>query len=254
VTTTATALPPDVDRYAAQVAHEVADELGEQLVGVWLVGSAALRDLDPRRSDVDVQAVSTGHLPPARLRRLAARIEHPRLPCPARGLEFVLYAAGDLAVPDGPRFSLNLNGGPRMAHHLALDPADDPRFWFVVDTAIARQSGVSLLGPPPAAVFPELPVRRVATAVLEALDFHAGLGDPDQTLLSACRAWAWASDRVWRSKGDSARWAARRLPDPSAVERALRRRDGGDGAAPTAAEVDEVLTAARAALDRLAES
>jgi hypothetical protein len=232
-----------------EVAGRVRDALGDRLVGVWLVGSGALDDYDPRRSDVDVQAVATTVLPVPERRELVARLEHAALPIPARGLEFVLYAREDLVAADGPRFQLNLNTGPRMDHHVAYEPHEDPGFWFVIDTSITRQHGIPLLGPPAPDVFPEPPRERVITALLEALDFFASdPGARDQTLLSACRTWAWATDGVWRSKGDSARWALPRLADPGPVARALRRRDGEPADPPTEDDVATVLTAARSAL------
>lgn len=164
----------------------------------------------------------------------------------------MLYAEEDLAAPGGPLFQLNLNTGPRMAHHVAYDAHDDPRFWFTIDVSIARQGGRALVGPP-AAVFPEPPRQLLATAVLDALDFYAGAPDAmDQALLSACRAWAWVVDGVWRSKGDSARWAMRRLPDPHPIERALRRRDGKPADPPGHKDVDLTLASARAALAAVA--
>src|SRR3712207_1407639 len=212
-----------LDSYVSEVARRVHDALGSRLVGVWLVGSAALQDYDPQRSDVDVQAVATERLPLPQRRHLAGRLEHATLPNPARGLEFVLYADGDLAAAGGPRYQLNLNTGPRMDHHLAYEADDDPRFWFTIDVSIARQSGRALIGPPAAAVFPELGRELLATAVLEALDFYAGApGDLDAALLSACRAWAWAVDGMWRSKGDSARWVMERVADPSPDRKSTR--------------------------------
>src|SRR3954447_3371345 len=130
-------LPVDVD----PVARRVHNALRGRLVGVWLVGSAALDDYDPRRSDADVQAVATERLSLSERRALAAELEHEALPTPGRGLEFVLYAAEDLEAAGGPRFQLNLNPGPRMEHHVAYDAEEDPRFWFTIDVSIARQSG-----------------------------------------------------------------------------------------------------------------
>jgi hypothetical protein len=248
--TWATTLPEPgspLQPYLAEVARRVREVVGDRLVGIWLLGSAALQDFDPRRSDVDVQAVATERVPLAQRRELAARLEG--LPVPARGLEFVLYARDDLAGADGPRFQLNLNTGPRMDHHVAYDADDDPGFWFVIDTSIARQHAVPLGCPPAAEVFPEPARDRVVTALLEAIDFFRALpGATDQTALSACRAWAWATDGVWRSKGASARWAMPRLADPGPLARVLRRRNGEPTDPLTPEEAGPVLAAARRAL------
>ena len=236
-----------------EVARRVREALGERLIGVWLVGSAALDDYDPRRSDIDVQAVATERLASDERRALVGHLEHEALPNPARGLEFVLYARDELADPAGPRFQINLNTGERMEHHVAYDAGEDPRFWFTLDVSIARQRAVPLIGPPAEQVFPELPESLVAGAVLEGLEWYRRApGAPDQALLSACRAWAWAGDRRWRSKAESARWALSRLKDPSPVERALLRRDGKPAIAPTPHEIDAVIARARAALAGIA--
>jgi hypothetical protein len=239
-----------LDAYVAHLARRVQGVAGDRLVGVWLLGSAALHDYDPVRSDIDVQAVTTERLGRAERERLVGRLVHEALPNPARGLEFVLYAREDLADAAGPRLQLNLNTGARMERHVAYDAGEEPQFWFTIDASIARQHGRPLVGPPAAEVFPEPPRRLVVTALLEALDFYAELaGAPEQRLLSACRTWAWADDGKWRSKGDSARWAMQRLSDARPVERALRLRDGEAVLPLTREEVDAVVGCARAALE-----
>jgi hypothetical protein len=216
---------------------------------VWLFGSAALGDFARDRSDIDVQAVSATRLPRVTRERLAAELDYDALPCPARKLEFVLYAVDDLRDPSGPAFQLNLNTGRGLSRHISFDQGDEPRFWFVIDIAIGREHGVALAGPPAPSVFPELPRRLVIDALATALDWYESSSDsPAQTILSACRTWAWASDGRWRSKLDSAHWARDRLADPTPVEAALRARDDPGAAAPTAHGVVLVVDRARAAL------
>jgi predicted nucleotidyltransferase len=237
------------DPYPQAVRARLEAHLGDRLVAAWLAGSAALGDFDAARSDVDIQAVASERLGEDERLALAAALAHEALPVPARGLEFVLYAREDLDDPAGPAFQLNLNTGARMDHHVALRPREDPRFWFVVDVSIARQRALPLAGAAPAEVLPEPPRALVAASLAQALswyDEHGGA--PVQTLLSACRTWAWATDGRWRSKGESARWAAGRLEDGEPVLRALRLRDGGPGEAPSEDEVAVVLRAARRAL------
>ena len=245
-----------VDAASAAYVHAVARRLrvalGDRLIGAWVVGSAALGDFDPRRSDLDVQALADVRPPRRELEALAARLSHPALPCPARGLELVLYPREGLEDPRGPAFALNLNTGPQMEQHVALDPDEDPRFWLVVDVSIARRHAIPLRGPSAAAAFPEPPRALVVASLREALDWYdAHGGSPAQTILGACRTWAWATDGRWRSKGQSAQWARERLADPGPVDRALRARDGtGDEAPPGDADVAAVLEPARIALEQ----
>jgi hypothetical protein len=147
----------DVAAYLRELTARLNAVLGDRLVAAWLIGSSALDDFDVRRSDIDVQAICAVRPARAELERLAALLSHDALPCPARGLEFVLYARADLADPRGPGFVLNLNTGGAMRHHVGLDPDAEPRFWFTLDVAIARDHARPLAGAPPAAVVPTLP-------------------------------------------------------------------------------------------------
>jgi hypothetical protein len=145
---------PDLGGYLRELTARLVAILDDRLVGAWVVGSSALGDFDARRSDVDVQAVCSTRPARAELEELTRLLSHEALPCPVRGLEFVLYARADLADPSGPAFVLNLNTGAGMRHHVGLDPGAEPRFWFTLDVAIAREHAHRLAGAPPAEVLP----------------------------------------------------------------------------------------------------
>ncbi len=238
--------------YLRELVRRVENALSERLIGVWLVGSAALGDFDPRRSDLDVQAIAVERLPEAELTSLATDLSHESLPCPARALEFVLYARDGLTDPDGPAFQLNLNTGSEMSSHIGLDPRAERRFWFVVDVAIARGNAVPVVGPPAAAAWPELPRAMVAMALREALEWYAAEdGSGVGALLAACRSLAWATDGVWRSKRDAAEWARGRIPEES-VDIALASREQASVRHLDPRQLAAVLELARAALDEAA--
>ena len=196
-----------VDDYLGELVAVLRRELGERLVGAWLFGSAALGDFDPARSDVDVQAVATERLP--RGERLALADALAAVPCPVRGLEFVLYAREDLGeqIPQ-----LNLNHGPRMEHRLDLEVPAAEWFWFTIDVAIGREHGRALAGPPARVVFPAPTDERIAAALRAALAFHPA---------AAPRAWAWAVERRWLTKPQAERWAAQRLGGEAEAQRVV---------------------------------
>jgi hypothetical protein len=217
-------LRPDVATYASDVADRVKWRLGADLVGIWLFGSIALGDYDPSSSDIDIQAVARGVLPREQRLALAEALSHRALPCPARGLEFVLYAEDQL---DPPRFQLNLNTGGGIEEHVALDADEDPRFWFVIDLAIGRAHGVPLAGPAPADVLPDVLRPDALAALADALSwFDNNEGHSAQTVLSACRAWAYAAEDAWLSKTAAATWARERSDDAALIDRALELRSG----------------------------
>jgi hypothetical protein len=72
------------------------------------------------------------------------------------------------------------------------------------------------------------------------LVWWAGYDGP-QAIIAACRAWAWALEGRWLSKGDAAAWAAARLDNPAPIAKALAQR--ADPAEPplSPAEVEAVL-------------
>jgi hypothetical protein len=163
----------------------------------------------------------------ARREAIVAALDHDALPCPARGLELVVYDAAGLASPDGPAYLINLNTGARMDRHVSFDPRENPRFWFVLDVAIGRELGRALLGPPPHELFPALPDDLVRRAALDSLDWWwAHGGHRAAAVLAACTAWRWTAGEGWASKSAAARWAAARLADPAVVLAALDRREG----------------------------
>jgi hypothetical protein len=206
---------PAVADYLAELTRRLDEQLGERLAGAWLGGSGALGDFDATRSDIDVQAVATARLSRDQLERLASALSHPSLECPARGLEFVLYARQDLRDPHGPAFQLNLNTGPRMVQHAGYDPGAEPRFWFTLDVAIAREHARPLAGVAPAELLPALPRPLVLAALRDSLAWFRE-HDPAGAVLAACRAWAWTAEGRWLSQGRRGRVGGRPPGGPRA--------------------------------------
>jgi hypothetical protein len=244
-----------VEAYLEALVATLDAQLGTRLVGVWLFGSAALGDFDSRRSDLDVQAVSSVPLTLSERALLTAALSHETLACPVRGLEFVLYPREELAEPRGPAFQLNLNTGRAMTPHVGYTAADEPRFWFVLDVAIGREHGRTLAGPAASDVFPLMPRSLILGALREALTWQRQ-HDPTgvSAVLAACRAWAWAADGRWLTKAEAAAWAGERLDDPTPVTLALARRC--DAALPplTTSQVDPVVARAELAIERSASN
>jgi len=219
-----------IREYLDELTWRLQAQLGDRLVAAWQVGSGALGDFDQLRSDIDVQALSAP-LQRAELEALAATLTD--VPCPVRGLEFVLYA-------EPPRFALNLNTGPGMTHHEGYDPDAEERFWFVLDVAIARANAVPLASPHPGAVLPELPRSLLLTAHVESLAWWRE-HDAAQAVLAACRAWAWASEGRFLSKGEAASWASTRIDDAVPIAKALAKRVDAAAPGPTPDDVAAIL-------------
>ena len=161
--------------------------------------------------------------------RLVEALRHERFPCPARGLEFVLYCldAVRTASPQAA-FELNLNTGERMPFRVDYEPRADEEHWFPIDRSILRERGVALSGPPPSEVFAPLPRGVLLQLVLDSIRWHAGgAARADDTVLNASRAWRFSREGVWSSKPDAGAWALTRgAPAVVAEALAARGRDG----------------------------
>jgi hypothetical protein len=210
--------------YVDELVARLRGVLGDELVGVYLIGSLALGGYEPGRSDVDVAVVVDAPLPAAVKEAVVAACRHEALPCPARKLELVVYAVGRMRA-----FELNLNTGAGEPLHAGFDAGAEPSFWFVLDLAIARVSGVAVVGPPASDVIPAASRSELVDAVRESLAWQAESGVPDDLVLNAARTRRFLEDGVWTSKKAAGAWALERLASPEVVAAALalRRRDPG---------------------------
>ena len=183
-------------------------------------------------------------------RAIVAAVRHESLPCPARGLELVLYPEETARVPTVEAgFLLNLNTGPGVPFRVDTEPGDVERHWFPLDRAIVRESGVALLGPPPSEVFAAIPRGVLLPAVREALVWHreSGRAADADSVLNACRSLRWLREDVWSSKSEAGAWAIESGVEPDLVAQALasRRAGGHLGRERVEGFLDAVLTEAR---------
>jgi len=236
---------PEITVFGGQVASVLARIVGDELVGIYFVGSVALGGYVPGESDVDIAAVSESALGEAQKHDVAAAIVEVSEVCPARGVEFTLYrreVAG--SRPQGAGFEVNANGGPRMATAVHLDATADQGFWYVLDRAIAHRSGLVITGPPPRTVFVDVPRRSLLEAMYASMAWHRVHEKATlYSVLNACRAWRFAEEDVLGSKLEGASWARARWPDTEVIDAAVALRRG-EGAALDQAAVDALLAAA----------
>jgi hypothetical protein len=220
-----------VDAYLAELARRARSVLGEPLVGVYAGGSLSLGAYEPGRSDIDVAVVVEGRLERAVKEELVAALRDEALPCPARGLELVVYSRAVVAAGAvGTDFELNLNTGRVMPFR--ADFAFDPEVgshWFAIDRAILRERGLTVTGPSAAEIFAEIPRSLLLPVVAESLRWHED-GDAlgDDAVLNACRALRYARTGSWASKPDAGRWALETgAGDSATIETAFDARAGG---------------------------
>ncbi|TNM60187.1 nucleotidyltransferase domain-containing protein [Streptomyces sp. NP160] len=235
-------MTPEVQRYLSDLVEAARSVLAGDLVGVYAAGSLALDAFHAGRSDIDVAVVCAGPLTDDTRRALVARWRHSALPCPARGLELVVYT--DAVARSGtaePGFELELNDGPAMDFRQTLHPRDrrpaDGTFWYGLDRSILHQSGRVLAGPPAAEVFTDLSETDLRGLLVDSLQWWMALPAPagggpaagaDDAVLGACRALVRVREGVWRSKVDAGRrLVATGSPSAEVIEQSVAARTAG---------------------------
>ena len=228
-----------VRQYLGAVVQVAGDVLGADLVGCYAAGSLALGGYQPGRSDIDVAVVCAGALTDGHKRTLVARWE--ALPCPARGVELVVYGRAVAASGTAdPGFEVELNAGTglprRVTWSAALRPAADGLFWYGLDRSILHQSGLALWGPPAAEVFADLGDADLRRLLVESVhwwrDRVPAAGDvpaagAEEMVLGACRALVKARCGVWLSKAGAGRRLAGAGFGTALIGRCLAARHGG---------------------------
>lgn len=225
------------EAYLAELASRVQAVLGDELVGVYAGGSYALGEYEQGRSDLDVAAVSRTVVPAGRAGELVAAIRHEALPCPARGLEFVLYPLDvTRSGTTEAGFSLNLNTGAGMPFRVEYEPRPDEAHWFPIDRSILAERGLALVGPPAREVFAPIPKQALLPVLVKSLEWHGGgAARPDDVVLNAARSLRFALEGSWSSKREAGRWALATL-DAEVVPDALAARAGDGHVDPAEAE------------------
>jgi hypothetical protein len=195
--------------YLDEVVRRLQELLGPELVGVYAGGSWALGGYEPGRSDLDVAVVVRRPLTEEVAKRLVAELRHEVLPCPARGLELVVYtkrAAGTPTVEPG--FELNLNTGRGLMFRADREPQPGERHWFAIDRSVLSEHGVALFGPPAADAFrPIAPedMRPVLADVLRWYKREAPEGE--DAVLNVGRSLCFVRDGIWLPKPALRAWA-----------------------------------------------
>ncbi len=248
-------IPEETVEYLDELVARLRAVLGGDLVGVYAGGSLALGGYDERRSDVDVSVVTRGAPEQAVKEKLAASVRQESLPCPARGLELVVYTAESAGLPTpAAGYELNLNTGRAMPFHVSFAPGDgEAEHWYGIDRAVIHEHGRALFGPPAVRVF-AAPSRSMVLALLaQSIRWHehAGVARDDDAVLNACRALRYAAEGRWTSKPDAGEWARTRGADGALVADALAARPGS-GERLEAARVGRFLEVARRSLEEAA--
>jgi len=203
--------------HVVQVVRRVLDD---DVVGVWLYGSAVVDGLRPA-SDLDVFVMTRRPMEPADRRALIDGL----LPIsgaraatgPARPIELTVVVQSEVRPWRYPPTMDFLYGEWLRTEFERSDPPSTarPNPDLAILITIVRRDGRSLLGPPPAAVFDPVPGADLQRA---SLDVIPGLladleSDTGNVLLTLARIWVTVGNGEIGSKDGAADWVLKRLPE-----------------------------------------
>jgi hypothetical protein len=202
--------PTAEQAYLEELTGRLVAICGDGLVGVYAGGSWALGGYEPGRSDLDVSAVVREPLGDETADRIVASLRHEVFPCPARGLELVVYTGAAAVAPSlEPAFELNLNTGAGLSFRADRAPQPGERHWFAIDRSVLARHGVTLLGPPASEVFAAVEPAVLRPLLADVLRWYER-EDPesDDAVLNAGRSLRFAREGVWLPKPALRSWAA----------------------------------------------
>ena len=222
-----------VQAYVQSLVRVCTDVLGEDLTSVWIVGSLVMRDFDMRRSDIDVLVTCATSVSRDAKEALARRLIHNTLPCPAHGVDLLIYVASELMeLRRTPRYEFSISSGLDWNDEIDLGGAYPGG---LIDLAAARAVGISVFGPGPRDVVGRCSEDWVLEELAHGVRWHTTrIHDPfhdptgSNAVLNGCRALHFLSHREFVSKSAGATWFLEKQAVPVVAE-ALAEREAGRG-------------------------
>jgi hypothetical protein len=201
---------PDLEiQYLKELVNILHGHFDDNIIGIYLFGSGSYGGYDHGKSDLDIQVVVKKSLCITERKKLVNLISHKNLACPARKLEFVCYPLSAVKpVLRTPKFDINYNTGALEKEHVCFSSDDEPSHWFLLDIAIGRELGHSLLGPAPGKIFGEVPKKWILEAMLDCIVWYEQHESTSVDLiLNTCRCWKFSETNHMCSKQDGLSWA-----------------------------------------------
>jgi hypothetical protein len=195
--------------YLEELVGRLQKLLGPELVGVYAGGSWALGGYQPGPSDLDVAVVVREALAEDDADRIVAKLRHEAFPCPARGLELVVYAEETARTPSvEPAFELNLNTGSGITFRADRVAQPGERQWFAIDRSVLAKHGIALFGPPPAEVFAPVAPDDLRPALADVLRWYEREApESKDAVLNAGRSLRFVREGIWLPKPALRAWA-----------------------------------------------
>jgi hypothetical protein len=195
--------------YLEELVGRLQELLGPELVGVYAGGSWALGGYVHGRSDLDVAVLVRVPLTDEVSDRIVADLRHEAFPCPARGLELVVYTEETARTPSlEPAFELNLNTGGGITFRADREAQPGERQWFAIDRSVLAEHGIALVGPPAADVFAPVARDDLRPALADVLRWYEREApESGDAVLNAGRSLLFMREGIWLPKPALRAWA-----------------------------------------------
>jgi hypothetical protein len=199
--------------YLDELVGRLQELLGPELVGVYAGGSWALGGYQPGPSDLDVAVVVREALADDDADRIVAKLRHEAFPCPARGLELVVYTEETARTPSvEPAFELNLNTGSGITFRADREAQAGERQWFAIDRSVLAEHGIALFGPPATDVFAPVAPDDLRPALADVLRWYGREApESEDAVLNAGRSLIFVREGIWLPKPALRAWAGEQL-------------------------------------------
>jgi hypothetical protein len=217
----------DPHEAAGEVGRTLVDALGDDLVAVYLHGSAVLGGFRWESSDLDLLALSRDALSDQQFDLVLAALI--ALQYPAKGLEFTMMTAGEASQPElsAPRFQMHLTTGGSNAVRSVVDgrrrQGDRD---LILHLAVCREHGDTIVGPPAQTALAVVPDDAIESAMRDEIGWAREHGPLEYLVLTSARAWLFHATHRIASKIDAGEWAAAHEAEPAVIEAALERQRG----------------------------
>lgn len=227
--------------FSRDVGRRLERALGDNVIGLYLHGSATMGAFQYLRSDFDMLAVVEEPLTKDEQRLVAELLMDPEMPCPGSGLELSIVTDASLDIEShSPPFELHLSTVPEArtfvdGHGHPGDPD------LLLHYAVARARGKAISGPSPEEMFPLIPRSWVLEAMADELGWALANATPGYAVLNAVRALRYAYTGELVSKQEGAYWFFRLKKHMTPVRLALKQHLGRSEYGPTAEQAERVV-------------
>ncbi len=244
-----------IEDFTLLVAQGMQELFGEQLIALYLHGSAATGDFVLGRSDLDLIAIVQAALPVSEKAQLQSWFAENSPPPGLAGVDFELLTQRAAAFPaQRPDWDMIVRV-QQYQHHFDILAPDASDGYSLLDLAVARERGRALVGPEPMTMIaapPRLWLLQACAAQLQRWLGWDVINDRSGAVLTACRSWYYLSNDSHATKSEAGAWARSQSPIYAPlVEAALAQRRGE---VRWTLENDEVKAFCQYVLRRLEES